>query len=95
MPQYRAKENGFWNGALYGPNHKRRRIVHSDKKLDPVPKWLEPMEDEKPDEAKQRQRRTAAQKRADDAAQKEHDKAIKDADFMGGPGRSQPGVETL
>lgn len=92
MPRYRAKETGFWDGRLYGPKHPRRKIVHSDKKLDPVPKWLELMEDEKPQEAAQRKRRESAKARADAAKKKQDDKEIS---FVTGPSAAANTVETL
>lgn len=96
MPQYRAIDKGFYNGELYGPTHRRRRIVHTEKPLKPVPAWLELMEPEKPDEAKLRQRRTAAQKRADKEQQAEQEKMVKEVTFVNDPAPAKSStVETL
>ena len=42
MPQYRAKQLGFFNGCTYGPGEKEgRRIVTTSEPLKKVPSWLE------------------------------------------------------
>ena len=69
MPQYRAKEKGFWEGELYGPNTKRP-IVTTDKPLKKVPKWLEPMKTES---------KSAASQAAADSEYKRAQKKLKEA----------------
>lgn len=69
MPQYRAKEKGFWNGELYGPDTKRP-IVITDSPLKPIPKWLEPMKNES---------RSAASQAKADADYKKAQKKLKEA----------------
>ena len=44
MPSYKAKSKGFYGGKLYGPSEKRQ-ILRTEKKLSPVPSWLEPIKE--------------------------------------------------
>jgi len=49
MPQYRAKQFGFFGGCTYGPNEKEgRRIVTTSEPLKKVPSWLELITEDKP-----------------------------------------------
>lgn len=91
MPRYRAKEPGFFNGTTYGPRGKRP-IVYTDKPLNPVPSWLEKMEDEKPAQRQKRQAKTAAEKKAE-AERLEAERIEKDAVTFTEPNRHN--TETL
>ncbi|QGT52260.1 hypothetical protein [Vibrio phage MZH0603] len=92
MPSYKVKQMGFFDGRLYDPNGKRP-VLHTDKELKPVPKWLEPIKSETPAQAKKR--KAAESKAAKAAAEKaEADKQdIAEASFMGDGESSN--VETL
>jgi len=90
MPSYKATATGFFDGTMYGPDHPRRTVVTTDKPLNPVPSWLEPIEEET---QAQRRRRTksvevAKAKKADD------EKAIESASYTEDMLQSK-GVETL
>lgn len=99
MPVYDVVKPGFMNGRLYDPNGKRK-VLHTDKPLKPVPEWLTKRRDETAAEKKKRQ---AAEKKARDEAEKAQaeQKVEKDnVTFMGDEpdtGATQPGgnVETL
>ncbi len=45
MPGYKVLEKGFFGGMTYDPEGKRKEL-HTDKPLDPVPSWLEPLPEE-------------------------------------------------
>lgn len=94
MPSYKAKEDGFFNGQLYGPGRKRTTVI-TDKPLKPVPTWLEEVKGETAAEAKAR--RIAEKKVAEEAKKKAaSDKVeIDSVTFIEGPAPTQPGVETL
>lgn len=94
MPSYRVKQQGFHDGRLYDPNGKRR-VLHTDKPLKPVPKWVEPMEEET---AAQRKKRLAKEKKAAVAAkeaEQEKKKAVDAVTFTEAPATTQSNVETL
>lgn len=60
MPSYKVISKGFMFGRTYDPNG-RRKTLHADKPLKPVPSWLEPIKEET---AAQRKKRVAAEKKA-------------------------------
>lgn len=91
MPSYRVKEKGFFGGQMYDPKGKRR-ILHSDKPLKPVPKWLDPIVDTSPKKSKRAE--AAEAKAAKEAEEKaKADKVEVDAaTFINGPSHT---VEVL
>lgn len=91
MPSYKVTSVGFMFGRLYDPNGKRK-ILHADKPLKPVPSWLEPIKEET---SAQRKKRVAAEKKTKaDAAesQKQKQTEVDSVNFIEPTGSK---VETL
>lgn len=93
MPQYEVIDKGFYDGKVYDPEGKRRTL-HADKPLKPVPSWVKAI---KPETAAEKKKRLTAEKKQaeEDAKKAEEDaKEINDASFLG-DGESGSNVETL
>lgn len=67
MPSYEVLEKGFMYGRIYDPKGKRR-VLHSDTPLNPVPDWLKPIK-EVVETAAEKKARLAAEKKAAEQAQ--------------------------
>lgn len=91
MPNYEVLEPGFYNGKLYDPSGKRR-IVTTDKPLNPVPKWLKAVKvkAETAAEKEQRLKDDASAAELDD----ENKRAVAAVTFQNPPSLSNS-VETL
>lgn len=59
MPRYKVKEAGFMHGVLHIPGHPRKGVIHTEKPLKPIPKWLESMRAETSAQRKKREAETA------------------------------------
>ena len=84
MPRYKALAKGFYKGTMYSPTGKRK-IVHTDVKLDKVPSWLRLMPEES---AAAKKKREAAEAKANKAnvEKVKSDKAdVDSASFLGTP----------
>lgn len=94
MPKYQVIAPGFWEGVLYNPEGKRR-MLHADKPIKPIPSWLKEL---KPETAAEKKKRLAAEKKAaaENADKAEQDqKDIDNTSFLGEGEAAAPGVETL
>lgn len=95
MTVYEALSDGFYDGADYGPNRKRR-FVQTDKPLKPVPKWLKEVKQVKQTAA---QIKAAKKKEAEIAKLEKSNKTeVAAANFLDGndpKASTQPNVETL
>lgn len=95
MPQYKVIADGFYGDKLYSPTGKRR-VLHTDKPLKPVPSWVKAIA---PETAAEKKKRLAVEKVAEkaDAEKAEQDqKDIGDATFLGeGESESGSAVETI
>jgi hypothetical protein len=65
MPAYKVKKPGFYDGVLYDPSKSHKNIVDTDMPLNPVPSWLEVIEDEKPAKRQARKAKANAKTKAD------------------------------
>jgi len=90
MPTYKAIADGFINGALHGPNNPRRNVVHTDTPLNPVPAWLEPIQEETQAQRKRRMKSTEKAAEKVEEQRKEIESAVYTEDLL-----AQKGVETL
>jgi hypothetical protein len=93
MPSYRVKNPGFFDGVLYDPKKSHKSIVDTDMPLNPVPSWLELIEDEKPVQRKARKAKTAAKKKANAEKAEEDAKEVDAVTFTESPKSAI--VETL
>lgn len=90
MPSYKAKADGFFDGSLYGPNHPRRRIVHTDTALKPVPSWLEEIKEETQAQRKRRKKDLDEAVEKVEADRQDIQSAVYTEDLL-----ASKGVETL
>lgn len=90
MPTYKAKSRGFYEGKLYDPEGKRRKL-RTEKPFEKIPSWLEEVSEATPAEDKPLSpQQKAALTRAANKAKKDADKP----DFMGETSKKST-VETL
>jgi hypothetical protein len=95
MPKYEVIEQGFWGGVMYSPTGKRK-VLHADKPLKPLPSWLKEV---KPETAAEKKKRLAAEevaKKADADKADQDRKDVDDMSFLGeGEAAATGAVETL
>lgn len=93
MPKYKVISKGFYDGQVYDPTGKRK-FVHTDKPLKPVPSWMKTV---KAETVAEKKKRLEAEKIVADAAKKsveDDKKEIADASFMGAGENTAPGEKT-